>query len=84
MVVLQKLELSCTITVHVPGVQMVVEVFEPNTTVGEITPVKDGAKKVKLHTPGKGVCVETGLMMLRVVQLMGLQPREKFVVLAKL
>ena len=54
----------------------------PRITLGVTTPVNDGAKNVKLQVAGTGVCVETGLMILIVVQLIGLHPNEKLVGLA--
>ena len=45
-IVLHQLELSCTITVQVPGIVVTVEVFPPNMILGVTTPVKLGARKV--------------------------------------
>ena len=44
--VLQKLLLSCTITVHVPGMVVVVDVLPPSIMLGVTTPVNEGARKV--------------------------------------
>ena len=76
--VLHQLELSCTITVHVPGTVVTVEVFPPRMILGVTTPVKLGAKKVYEQVAG-GVCVDTGLMILIVVWFRGEHPTEKFV-----
>lgn len=51
-VVRQKLELSCTMTVHVPGIVVTVELFTPRIMLGVTTPVKVGGKKVKLQIAG--------------------------------
>ena len=52
MVVRQKLELSCTMTVHVPGTCVTVELFPPNITLGVTTPVNDGARNVYEQVAG--------------------------------
>lgn len=57
MVVLQKLELSCTITVQVPGRVVTVELLPPSIILGVTTPVKVGGRKVKLQVAG-GVWVD--------------------------
>ena len=45
-IVLQKLLLSSTITVHVPGMVVTVDVLPPRITLGVTAPVKVGGRKV--------------------------------------
>jgi hypothetical protein len=52
MVVRHQFELSCTITVQVPGIVVTVEVLPPRITLGVTTPVKLGARKVYEQVAG--------------------------------
>ena len=61
-IVRHQFELSCTITVHVPGIVVTVELLLPNITLGVGNPTNDGGRNVYEQVAG-GVCVEIGLMM---------------------
>ena len=56
--------------VHVPGIWVTVDVLPPKIILGVTTPAKPGGRKVKLQVAG-GVCVETGLIIERVVWFKG-------------
>lgn len=74
MIVRHQLELSCTITVQVPGIWVTVELLKLSTVlaVGSDPP---GAIKEKLQVAG-GVWVLCALMIEMVVEFNGEQPTE--------